>query len=132
MPSLSRRRFLAQSTAAIGLPLVIPRHVLAGPGKPGANEQVAIGIIGVGGRANMLLDQLPESGRLVALSDCNLPRPAAYLERKKVKLPVCQDHRKLLKRQGRRCGDRGDGRVPAGAALHSRLPGGRTSTPRNR
>lgn len=98
MPSLSRRRFLAQSTAAIGLPLMIPRHVLAGPGKPGANEQVAIGIIGVGGRANMLLDQLPESGRLVALSDCNLPRPADYLERKKVKLPICQDHRKLLER----------------------------------
>jgi hypothetical protein len=72
MPSLSRRRFLAQSTAAIGLPLMIPRHVLAGLGKPGANEQVAIGIIGVGGRANLLLDQLPESGRLVALSDCNL------------------------------------------------------------
>ena len=41
---VSRRKFLSRSAAAAGagvaLPYFIPRHVLAQPGKPGANDRV--------------------------------------------------------------------------------------------
>ena len=99
MPYFSRRRFLAQSAVAVGLPALIPGDVLARPGKPGANDRIAIGAIGVGNRARLLLDQLPESGQIVGLCDCNLPRAASFREQKKADWPVCQDYRKLLDRK---------------------------------
>jgi predicted dehydrogenase len=82
----------------LGVPLVIPGHVFAREGKPGANERIAIGGIGVGNRASLLLEQLPEDGQLVALSDCNLPRAEAFKAKKGGQWPVYQDYRKLLER----------------------------------
>ncbi len=78
--------------------MVIPRHVLAGPGKPGANDRIRVGAIGVGGRASLLLQQLPESAQIVALSDCNLPRAEAFKAKAQGEWPVYQDYRKLLER----------------------------------
>lgn len=49
---LSRRSFLNKTTlagAAITVPTLIPRHVLAAPGRPGANDRIITGHIGVGG-----------------------------------------------------------------------------------
>lgn len=49
---LSRRSFLnktALTGAAITVPTIIPRHVLAAPGRPGANDRILTGHIGVGG-----------------------------------------------------------------------------------
>ncbi len=52
---LSRRRFLKRAGgaaavgAALGTPTVVPSRVLAAAGKPGANERLTIGHIGVGG-----------------------------------------------------------------------------------
>jgi predicted dehydrogenase len=86
---------------ALGLcvPLFVPRSVLGGEGKPGANERIGIGAIGVGGRATLLLNQLPDDGRLVALCDCNLPRAEKYKADKSGDWPLYQDHRELLERQ---------------------------------
>ena len=75
MRKLSRRQLLkfgaAGAAGAMAAPYFIPSGVLAADGKPGANERVAVGAIGVGGRATLLLQQLPEDGQLVALCDCN-------------------------------------------------------------
>lgn len=98
----SRREFLSTGAAiaagAVAAPMVIPRHVLAAPGKPGANDRIRVGAIGVGGRASLLLQQLPESAQIVALSDCNLPRAEAFKSKAQGDWPVYQDYRKLLER----------------------------------
>ena len=96
---ISRRRFLSNSILGAAAPLVIPGHVFAHDGKPGANDRIAIGAIGVGNRAKLLLDQTPEAGQIVALCDCNLPKAARYAEQKKVGLPPFSDYRKLLDRK---------------------------------
>jgi predicted dehydrogenase len=97
---VSRRRFLARGMAlsAVGLvvPSVIPRAVLAAPGKPGANDRITVGVIGVGGRARLLIDQLPDEGKIVALADCYLKRCQETLKAKGANWQVFQDYRKLL------------------------------------
>jgi predicted dehydrogenase len=99
----NRRSFLragaAAAASAVAAPLVIPRHVLSAPGKPGANDRITVGAIGVGGRASLLLNQLPESAQIVALSDCNLPRAEAFKAKAEKDWPIYQDYRKLLDRQ---------------------------------
>src|SRR5580700_4300327 len=74
----SRRRFLGAAvgsvaTGAIGGPLLLSRTARAAGGT-GANDRIRVGAIGVGGRASLLLQQLPESAQIVGLCDCNLPR----------------------------------------------------------
>ena len=99
----TRRKFLATAgkalVGAFTVPTIIPRHVLAAPGQPGANDRITVGAIGVGGRATLLLQQLPEGGQIVALSDCNLPRAEAFKAKAKGDWPVYQDYRKLLERK---------------------------------
>ncbi len=99
----SRRKFLRGAASAVagafGAPLIIPRSALAAPGQPGANDRITVGAIGVGGRATLLLGQLPESAQIVALSDCNLPRAEAFKAKNNGNWPVFQDHRQLLDRK---------------------------------
>jgi len=103
MDQVSRRQLLklgaAGAAGAMASPYLIPAGALAADGTPGANDRVGIGAIGIGGRATLLLNQLPKNGRLVALCDCNLPRAEGYKAGKKAKWPVYQDHHKLLERK---------------------------------
>jgi len=96
----SRRQFLARgaSAAAAGLaaPYFIPRGVLAAPGKPGANQRVTIGVIGVGGRAGLLIDQTPEQGQIASVADCFVKRCEDRAKAKGAKWRIHQDYRKLL------------------------------------
>ena len=95
----SRRQFIRRSAAAMGaasVPYLIPSGVLAAPGKPGPNEQIAVAFIGSGNRAKLLMDQMPDESRIVALSDCELPRCHAALKEKKADWPVYRDYRKML------------------------------------
>jgi predicted dehydrogenase len=100
----NRRQFLqvgstGLAASAVGFPLIVPRSVLAAPGRPGANDRIRVGAIGVGGRAQLLLEQLPESAEIVGLCDCNLPRAEAFREKRKASWPIYQDYRALLDRQ---------------------------------
>ena len=97
----NRRQFLgvAATTIAagvIGSHAVRPLRLL---GQTGVNDQIRIGAIGVGGRASLLLQQLPESARIVAICDCNLPRAEAFKAKKNESWDVYQDYRKLLDRK---------------------------------
>jgi predicted dehydrogenase len=98
--AVSRRRFLSQaaalSAAGLALPQLIPSGVLAAPGSPGASDKIVVGVIGVGGRANLLIGQLPEGARIVAIADCFLPRCDETLKRHNAKWRVHHDYRKLL------------------------------------
>ena len=99
---VSRRRFLARtSLAAAGaaFPAIVPSHVLAAPGRPGANDRIQVGVIGVGGRANLLIDQLPKPGQIVALADCCLSRCEEAVGRRNANWDVYQDYRSILDRK---------------------------------
>ena len=64
-----------------------------------ATQRIGIGAIGVGGRASLLLNQVPDNGRIVALCDCNLPRAEGFKAAKKADWPVYQYYEKLLERK---------------------------------
>ena len=96
---ISRRRAILAAGAGMAAPMFIPRAVLGGDGRPGANERIGVGTIGIGFRASLLMDQLPEAGRLVALCDCDLPRAEAFRTKKQQSWPVYQSHKKLLERK---------------------------------
>lgn len=76
---MKRRDFLSHSTAAltsgIAMPYVIPSHVFAQAGRPGANDRIAVGFVGVGGRARWIMtqDEMPDA-QIVAIADCFRPR----------------------------------------------------------
>ena len=84
-PIVSRRALL--SAAA---PLILPRRVF------GANDRIRIGVIGAGGRANLLMDQLPPGAEIVALADCYPKRADEAVSRRKVNWRIHYDHRSLL------------------------------------
>jgi len=95
----TRRDFLktaAAASAAIGVPTFIPARVLGLEGAPSANEQIIIGAIGIGGRCNQLLDQVPETGRIVAVADCFLKRAQDAVNNRKAKWAVYQDYRQMF------------------------------------
>ncbi len=100
---ISRRRLLKDALAGtagvLAVPSLIPARVLASDGKPGANERIGIGAIGVGHRATLLLDQLPGDARIVALCDCNLPRAEEFRSKRKGRWPLYQHYKDLLDRK---------------------------------
>jgi predicted dehydrogenase len=98
----SRRDFLKAATAAtvgIGVPTFIPARVLGRQGAPGANEEIILGVIGVGGRANQLIDQVPPPGRIVAAADCYLKRAEDAASKRGVKWAIYQDYRQMFDKE---------------------------------
>ena len=99
---VSRRQFLSRtSLAAAGtaFPAIIPSHVLGAPARPGANDRIRVGVIGVGGRGNLLIDQLPKPGQIVALADCCLFRCEEAAGRRDANWDIYQDYRRILDRK---------------------------------
>ena len=92
--SVDRRTLLLGAGAAAGVAL-LPR---VGRSAPGPNEKLRVGAIGVGGRASLLLEQLPEGADIVALCDVNVPRAHAFREKKGAAWPVYVDYRRILDR----------------------------------
>ena len=67
-----KRRVFFKTAAALAAPLVMPRRVLAAPGRPGANDRILTGVIGCGARSAVLLNQSPGDIQIAALADCDL------------------------------------------------------------
>src|SRR6516165_9165790 len=84
--SVSRRVLLSVAAA----PLVLPRRVF------GANDRIRVGVIGAGGRGNLLMDQLPPTAEIVAIADCYPKRADEAVSRRKANWSVHHDHRGLL------------------------------------
>jgi predicted dehydrogenase len=105
MPSrvpLGRRRFLRQGLAlgasTLALPTWIPARARAAEGRPGANDRIGIGFIGMGRQATALLaelNRLPEA-RVVAVADVNRERAEEIATRHQA--VAYQDYRRLLER----------------------------------
>ena len=93
---ISRRDFLKASaaTAAVGMPYVVPSGVLAAPGRPGANDRIVIGHIGVGGMGS---GHVREDA--AALCDVDANHLAAAAKKVKGQPFLCKDYRYLLDRK---------------------------------
>jgi predicted dehydrogenase len=101
--SMDRRRFM-QSASAIAVaagpissPILFPRS--ARSEQTPASDRIRVGAIGVGGRGTLLLQQLPNSAELVALSDCNLAKAEEFKAKSNGDWPIYQDYRKILERK---------------------------------
>ncbi len=92
--SLDRRDFLA--TAASGAAVAAFSATRSHAAETAPSNRIRVGAIGVGGRAKLLLDQLPEGAEIVALCDCNLPRAEEYKAKRGASWPVYQDYRRVL------------------------------------
>lgn len=106
-PRIQRRRFLGTASAVMGAPLVIPSGVLASAGRPGANERITLGHIGVGGMGNGHLGRglrFRELGTtdVAAVCDVDEKRLAASVKKcadADVRVDPYADYRKLLERK---------------------------------
>ncbi len=70
MTASNRRKFI-KSTSAVAAAMIVPRHVLGGPGYVAPSERVNVAVIGVGGRGfqnTKELMKLPDV-RVVAVAD---------------------------------------------------------------
>lgn len=68
---IRRRTLLGGAAAAWIAPYFVPATALARPGRPGANDRIALGLIGAGHRARDLLIESPADLQLVAVADCD-------------------------------------------------------------
>jgi predicted dehydrogenase len=95
----SRREFLRRAAAGFALPCWIPSGVLAAPGRPGANDRIGIGGIGIGRQGAGVLRGAVSSNdcRFVGIADVFLPRAKELAE--KLGGHACQDYRTLLNRK---------------------------------
>ena len=77
--SISRREFMGRSAAAAAGLMIVPRHVLGGPGYCAPSDTLNIGCIGVGGKGSS--DILSCSGEnIVALCDIDDTQMARFLK----------------------------------------------------
>jgi predicted dehydrogenase len=98
----SRRDFLksaAAATSAFGVPTFIPASVLGRDSTPGANDTIILGAIGLGGRCNQLIDQVPEGAKVVAAADCYLQRAVDAAKRRNAKWGTYQDYREMFDKE---------------------------------
>ena len=93
---LSRRRFLAGTTAATTL-AIIPRHVLGAPGEPSANNKLNIAAVGVGGMGSHDVRTVPTEN-IVAICDVDANH-AANAAKPFPGAKIYTDFRKMLQTQ---------------------------------
>jgi predicted dehydrogenase len=78
----TRREVLKAGGSVLAIPMFLPRQALGMRGVPGANEQVKVAVIGLGGRAGGVMGEcgaMPDL-RVVAVSDCFAPRIGSFIE----------------------------------------------------
>ena len=94
---VSRRRFFNSAgvlvASGVFLPYLVPSRALASPERPGANDRIGVGSIGVGRRGSQLMG-LPPEGQIVAAADVDLGRAEAVAARRSCR--AYQDYRKML------------------------------------
>ncbi|MBI4586781.1 MAG: Gfo/Idh/MocA family oxidoreductase [Planctomycetes bacterium] len=99
----TRREVLKAGGAALAFPHFIPRRAFGVGGPAGADEQVKVAIIGLGGRAGGVVDEcrgLPGL-RIIAVADCFAPRVDAFISRhgKDQSWKGYEDFRKMIERE---------------------------------
>jgi len=101
---LSRRKFLAAAGAAVSAPYFVPAHVLAAPGRVGANDRIVMGHIGVGGMGgghlhNVRRLQGKGQTKIAAVCDVDEKRLAQRLKEAGRGVQPYRDYRYILDRK---------------------------------
>jgi len=98
---VSRRSFLSRTAcwgAGLAMPAIIPREVLAAPGRPGANDRIITGHIGIGGMGSGHLRK--DAAALCDVDLNHLKKAKEIVEEKGGKNPALYvDYRRLLERK---------------------------------
>jgi predicted dehydrogenase len=97
----TRREWLTMATAALAVPLFIPRTVFAQGKRPGANERLGIAAIGVGRQGAPVLANILKDARTMAVCVCDVWKKRAHEVAAKYNLSpehVYQDYRRILER----------------------------------
>src|ERR1700758_3716844 len=89
---LSRSTF-TQAGRGATLSLLLPRSAKV------ANVGVRVGVIGVGNRSGLLIDQLPDGAEVVAVADCYRKRSEDAAAKRKATWRIYDDYRKLLEQK---------------------------------
>jgi predicted dehydrogenase len=93
------RRGVCAAAMAVAAPQFVPGRVLGLAGAPGANEQIVVGIVGMGTRGRALVRNIPACGRLAAICDADSGRTAAALAEFQANWKVYDDYRKLFEQK---------------------------------
>lgn len=94
---ISRRRFLGAAGTTAAAFVIVPRHVLGGPGNTPPSEKLNIAGIGVGGRGSGVLQGV-ESQNIVALCDVDTKRAAQTFKRYP-NAKIYRDFRRMLDKE---------------------------------
>src|SRR5262245_58628414 len=70
--SISRRKFLASAAAATAAPLIVPRHVLGGPGHVAPSDTFGGALIGCGGRGPGTFQAMSQNLHVQKLAECDV------------------------------------------------------------
>ncbi len=102
-PAYFLRQSATAATASLSIPYFVPSHVLAAPGRRGANDRVKVGFIGCGGRGRHLMsaENLKDHADIIAVADCFAPRmdEAAKIVPGSQRWAKYQDYRKMLEKE---------------------------------
>ncbi|MCK4293224.1 MAG: Gfo/Idh/MocA family oxidoreductase [Planctomycetes bacterium] len=101
---LNRRRFLAAAGAAASVPYFIPSDVLAKRNRPGANDRIVTGHIGVGGRGGGLMREVMRHAKagttkVAAVCDIDENRLAKAVMTAGAGVTPYRDYRYILERK---------------------------------
>src|ERR1035438_3924969 len=91
--NFSRRTFTKAGLASAAIPYLLPKRA------KGANDRIRVGVIGVGNRSGLLIDQLPEGAEIVAVADCYRKRSEDAAAKRKASWRIYDDYRKLLEQK---------------------------------
>jgi predicted dehydrogenase len=98
---ISRRKFMGTAMAAAVGPMILPSGVLAKPNRPGPNDRLVVGHIGIGGMGTGHLNFVQghnsfESGALCDVDQAHLAKAVGMVEKK---VPTYTDYRQLLEQK---------------------------------
>ena len=100
--TVSRRRFLSASAAALGTPLILPGRVLGLDGAVAPNSKVRLACIGVGGMGTGNLKSFLNDERVQVVAVCDVDSQHGEAARDLAKLKdadVYRDFREVLARK---------------------------------
>jgi predicted dehydrogenase len=102
MSSVSRRKFLRNSSLAAAGFFIVPRHVLGGPGYTPPSDKLAIAGIGVGGKGAGDLREFAKSPKvtIVALADVD-DRASAETRKRFPNAKYYRDYREMLDKENK-------------------------------
>ena len=95
MKKQNRRTFIKSSAAAGAGFIIVPRHVLGGPGYISPSDKLNIAMVGVGGRGRSHVKALKDTENIVAMCDVDDERAAESYEQFP-DVPKYKDFRKMF------------------------------------